>query len=338
MKRFIHLLFLLVFISLLSFAVIEKEHEINHTSYPNLEWVKVADIKGVSISDIAFADRFKGIAVGDRTSSSYAGSLMETTTGGSKWEREPHGSNDNINGVAYVDRYNLYMVGDNGRIVKGLSGGARGYLKAKNSGTTDNLNAVSFVDKDNGWAVGENSTILKTADGGETWEAQSISNKLSLLSVSFVNKSVGWITGKSSGYGQVYKTTDGGLTWNKLVLPETIYKINKLFFTDENHGWIVGRLGLILYTSDGGNTWQIQRDIKTGQEELNDVFFIDKNFGWTAGGKGTLLYTINGGKKWMKKDIATDNDLTSIYFRDANHGWLTSYSEVFRYSDDFLYD
>lgn len=338
MKRFVYLPFILVFISFLSFAAIENDNEMNPGSYPNLKWVKVADIKAISISDIAFADKFRGIAIGDRTSSSYAGSLMETTSGGSKWEREPHGSNDNINGVAYVNKQNLYMVGDNGRIVKGLSGGLRAYLKVKESGTKNNLNAVSFVDSNIGWVVGENSTILKTTDGGETWNIQTISNKLSLLSVSFVNKSVGWITGISSGNGQVYKTTDGGISWNKLSLPESIYKINKLFFIDENHGWIVGRLGLILYTSDGGKNWQIQRDIKTGQEALNDVFFIDKNFGWTAGGKGTLFYTINGGKKWIKKDIATDKDLTTLYFVDANHGWLTSNSEIFRFSDDFLYD
>lgn len=338
MKRLIKLLFLVVFISFLSFSIIENDNEGDAISYPKLEWVKVSDIKGVSLLDISFADNFKGIAVGDRVMSSYAGSVMETSVGGSKWQREPYGFNDNLNGVAYVDRANLYMVGDNGRIMKGLSGGSRAYLKPKQSGTKNNLNAVSFVDKNNGWVVGDNSTILKTADGGETWEKQTIPNKLSLLSVSFVNTSVGWITGKSSGYGQVFKTINGGESWKKLTLPESTYKINRLFFVDENHGWIVGRLGLILHTRDGGDSWKIQRDVMTGQKELNDVFFIDENFGWVAGGNGTLMYTIDGGKKWNKKNISTNQDLTSIYFRDANHGWLTSYSEVFRYSDDFLYD
>ena len=31
--------------------------------------------------------------------------------------------------------------------------------------------------------------------------------------------------------------------------------LNDLYFSDENHGWVVGSTSAMAYTSDGGATW-----------------------------------------------------------------------------------
>jgi photosystem II stability/assembly factor-like uncharacterized protein len=59
--------------------------------------------------------------------------------------------------------------------------------------------------------------------------------------------------------GHIAWSDDNGMTWTQATVP-TIETINALHFATRELGWAVGYDGLILNTTDGGKTWNIQLD------------------------------------------------------------------------------
>ena len=100
-------------------------------------------------------------------------------------------------------------------------------------------------------------------------------------------------------------------------------------FIDENTGWAVGgkevddvtEEGVILHTSDGGETWVVQ---KTLPDQMTGVDFINENEGWAVGDNGIIRHTINGGQNWTAQTSPMAGLLTSVYFIDENNGWIVN--------------
>lgn len=87
---------------------------------------------------------------------------------------------------------------------------------------------------------------------GTGWKKITLADTLLLEDVFFINDLTGYICGNK----YLAKSIDGGLTWNKFNLPDTIGDafIN-IFFIDVNNGWVAGD-NFILRTTNGGNSWQ----------------------------------------------------------------------------------
>jgi hypothetical protein len=56
---------------------------------------------------------------------------------------------------------------------------------------------------------------------------------------------------------------DGGANWQSIAGPAGSYYLRAVDFVDEYDGWAVGRFGTIIHTSDGGNTWGFQANPAT---------------------------------------------------------------------------
>jgi photosystem II stability/assembly factor-like uncharacterized protein len=135
----------------------------------------------------------------------------------------------------------------------------------------DQIAARSFIDRQQGWAVGTDdglgSLVLHTTDGGKHWIVllRDDDHGFPLVGVSFVDTLHGWAvasTGTLVGY--IIATDDGGRTWH----PQgTGYgPLESIHFTDALHGTVQGWDGnspdqkpITLITSDGGETWSVQR-------------------------------------------------------------------------------
>jgi photosystem II stability/assembly factor-like uncharacterized protein len=120
--------------------------------------------------------------------------------------------------------------------------------------------------------------------------------------------------------GEVYATTDGGKTWEKVWSVEK--GITDMFFVSDRDGWIVGNEGLVAITKDGGRTW---RSVPTSTKaNLTSVFFVNKTVGCAVGYGGAILYTKDGGVTWKEASISglwTPSPLASVSFADELHGW-----------------
>ncbi|WP_422105027.1 YCF48-related protein [Winogradskyella sp.] len=180
-----------------------------------------------------------------------------------------------------------------GHVFKTIDGGIT--WTALNNGNDiidEGITSIFFLDENNGFMSGGFNwrKVMKTTDGGVNWT--QVSNER-FGHIQFINDLVGY--GNTIGYadGRMYKTTDGGNTWNVSI--EVDEDINTFHFTDENNGYFVGDQGLMYKTNDGGNNWE---ELEIPYEWYTQVRFYSKNVGYIADEDGRLHKTENGGISW----------------------------------------
>ncbi len=116
-------------------------------------------------------------------------------------------------------------------------------------------------------------------------------------------------------------------SWHIIDIP-TQQNLNSVFFSDSLKGWAVGDSGLIIHTTDGGQSWVFQES--NSVNELVDVFFLDKQQGWISSINFTnppygtiLLKTIDGGQNWTSHPYPEENIfINCILFLDSLNGWM----------------
>jgi photosystem II stability/assembly factor-like uncharacterized protein len=97
-------------------------------------------------------------------------------------------------------------------------------------------------------------------------------------------------------------------------------------------GWIVGELGNILRTDDGGGTWTRQHaGIK---KPLLAISCVDEQTAWIGGKSGMLYRTIDGGATWEALTSGTTKHIFDLEFRDARHGVAVGDWGLLMYTED----
>src|SRR5690554_360007 len=137
-------------------------------------------------------------------------------------------------------------------------------------------------------AVGARGLIVRSEDAGQTWRQIVSPVSSDLLELFFINDQQGWIVGHD---GVVLHSKDGGVTWTKQLdghmaaelYEEHFQRLSKagdetaesylevvrlnymdgpeqalmdVWFANELEGFVVGTFGTILFTRDGGSTWE----------------------------------------------------------------------------------
>lgn len=115
----------------------------------------------------------------------------------------------------------------------------------------------------------------------------------------------------------------GKFDHSKIKMPEfsfvTTENLHSISFYDSGHIWISGNYGTILFSSDGGASWEKQ---ESGVNVLlGNICFVNQEMGWAAGVKGTIIHTSDGGKTWHQQQSGTENDLLDLFFLNHHQGW-----------------
>jgi len=193
------------------------------------------------------------------------------------------------------------------------------------SGTSSFLVDISFVNSNVGWAAGHNRTLIKTTNGGQAWTVSTPINSGDILSVFFINEQIGWI---GSSTGLIYKTTDGGVTWNQQYNANKW--ITKIYFVSETTGFAVthrydnvypyyNRMGEILKTTNGGQSWVIKNQIY--YDGYQCIHFPDPENGFAVGTFGMFTRTTNGGETWSNPIFLTYHWFHTVFFIDKYTGF-----------------
>lgn len=237
-------------------------------------------------NSLVFITAQKGFGAGE-------GCILKTINGGASWDtcfKNP--AVYGISGISFPDSKNGYAAA--------LDYNMSSYvLKTSNWGNTwdtvyhepvtnmENYNCIFFKDSLHGFAGGWMGKIHKTENGGLSWSSIPVDtiNSTCFNSIYFPVSD----TGYAAGDAVIFRTVDGGTTWQKLTYPFSSV-LYSLYFTDARHGYVAGGDGfssmILFQTTDAGNTWT---QGATGTQTLSCVFFSDASTGFAVGGNGTIL-------------------------------------------------
>ncbi len=211
----------------------------------------------------------------------------------------------------------------------------RGTWSAQTTPVAEKLNDVVFISENQGWIAGNGNTLLYTEDG-ESWEKRNISdgNTYNFLSIDFSGMDAGLATGEdiTNNKGVIFRTRNGGDSWNSVELSSDYQQVNKIAFADENTVYALAQYQIILKSTDGGMNWTEIYEFNSRMED----FAVLNNDLWVCGKNGNLQYSSDGGVNWIDSSPATDSWLSAVYFLDNSTGFTaTAYGDatVFKTSD-----
>ena len=177
-----------------------------------------------------------------------------------------------------------------------------------------------------GWGVSE-TQIVRTNDSGITWynvtppEIEKTGFGVDLFAL---DSDHAWMQKPDfenyPNSGTLYRTTDGGFTWNDAAVP---FSRGDLYFMNEQNGWVLADLGIgagsnavaVFQTTDGGATWEQTYTNDPNQENARDslplggiksgLVPLDMNTAWVSGviyapGEVYLYRTDDGGRNWTQ--------------------------------------
>ena len=209
-----------------------------------------------ALRDVKFFDANRGWAVG-QSSALFPVGVFTTDDGGRSWSALP------------ADEGQCWLAGDfldpATGIVVGRTG-ATGSIRRRTIESTSAefglraLHRVRLASPTEAWIVGDGGLVRHSADGGGSWQAPPGELPPQARHFDFQALAVHgqhcWVAGTPGT--QVLHTADAGHTWQVRPTGQNL-PIRAMAMADERHGWAVGDFGLILATSDGGQTWRRQR-------------------------------------------------------------------------------
>lgn len=181
--------------------------------------------------------------------------------------------------------------------------------------------------------------LYKTVNGGKSWQPVSAPFKIRVQDIFFVNENVGYVS--TSGEG-VFKTTDGGDNWTKILGNLVHYyhgatyfdPFSSLIFFNESTGIVYdqfGTTGMVLKTTNGGETWNIismkypenvSGKYLTIFNDLDQMIFPNlSDTGYTINGNH-LYRTTDKGDTWNEIYTSSSNRRLNVGFISSQTGFM----------------
>lgn len=291
------------------------------------------NLDNITYYAIHFTDENSGWIVG------YSGTIKHTSDGGDTWKTQYSGVQSNLWDIFFINNQIGWICGADNTILKTVNAGYT-WNHISSANISDKINvAITFVNENNGWISSNSGEISKSSDGGLTWQVIKQNNIGGSRLTAFDENIVYYLNKKL-----LFKTFDGGLTWDSLVVSTPKNYMNYgMFFPDPNNGYITtvnGTGGMlisdypVLMTKNGGSTWQTSEYLKTESYGIICVYFTDENNGWIAG--GNIFKTNNGGENWILDYSAKTGTIGAkdMCFINENCGWLINWEgQIYKYKN-----
>lgn len=304
---------------------------------------------GYSFITVRFFDANKGYVFQE------LGSLYKTDNGGVNWTTAIGSTAGDINAIEFANSTTVYAAGDGGTVYRSADDGGSwqpfptgvhghtdicftnsttgffvgwwGSIVRTTNGTTlqpysptyIDIKPISFPTSTIGFAASW-TQLFKTVNAGQSWAPLSLNlnNNLRFQFLHFFSKD----TGIAFAHAPLilYKTYDGGQTWQTGTIPLLYKDYIRAFFFVGNTGYInvEGVYGPnLLQTTDRGETWKVQSNQLNGTYQ--SFFFVDAKTGF-AGRGNELWKTVDSAKNWQKQ-FTSQNIFNSIWFTDAATGY-----------------
>lgn len=179
--------------------------------------------------------------------------LYKTIDGGNNWTLK---SSMPCMSICFPSENVGYLHGDSNSIFKTIDGGETWTLSTSNAnpGNISIVSTMFFTAEDKGFFGGYYyGAFTKTVDGGANWDCITTDCSsdigVGIRSVTFSSNEVGYAVCQAQN--NILKTIDGGETWTGQNLEVSL--LNDVYFTSDNIGFVVGGVGEIFKTENGGS-------------------------------------------------------------------------------------
>ena len=183
------------------------------------------------------------------------------------------------------------------------------------------LYAINFDKNNNGFTGGINGQFHFKAAQQDDWESYYLGYGYNIRDINFWNQDNGIIvTGGAYQGGMIFKISEG---FNLEVVDSFEQGLASIYYSDENtiH---VGGYGLILRSTDGGDTWQ-----RSGitADYFRSIHFPTTQVGYAIGFSGSIVKTTNAGQDWEvlrngDKLSVSNEPFRSVFFVNENKGYI----------------
>lgn len=208
-----------------------------------------------------------------------------------------------------------------------LSGNANANVDLR---TLTKFAASAFWGPSCAWVVKQSTgELLITEDGGRAWKSVPPTSVGPFQRLSFIDSRNGWAINQTARAGYVWRTRDGGTTWNLLTNVEfpttevSISFVNRLTLIDSLNGWLIFN-GTVFRTVDGGVTWErsVLPRLMGRVAQIMEGRFLDSNNGVLVDRYGSVISTVNGGRTWTIDRHHDPSEQISAFFLDLSNGWV----------------
>jgi photosystem II stability/assembly factor-like uncharacterized protein len=183
------------------------------------------------------------------------------------------------------------------------------------------------------WICGFSGMTLRSTDGGESFLGSLTPRLIQLESIHFVSDKIGFCSGPSN----VFKTTDGGATWEELFDPGFYtddsmqprqYSIWGCVFLDEMNGMAAGgdcvdHKQFFFKTTDGGAKWNLftTKEKSSSSSDIllyphtDTAYGVSSGVVWISEDKGDSWKVLSrtGGKDWHEEISVFGNTILLPY-------------------------
>lgn len=177
------------------------------------------------------------------------------------------------------------------------------------------LTAVHFPSPEKGWAVGHDGLILHSSDGGQSWQKQLDGYALNEQVIEVAERIVAQVRGTLEELQSDENADEYDIEDAEFALEEAEFMLEgamddadagpvrpllDVWFRNESEGYVAGSYGMLLHTTNAGETWTLVSDRMDNPEafHLNQIQPAPDGTLFVAGESGFVFRSGDGGMTW----------------------------------------
>lgn len=259
-------------------TIVGQPATIRRTTNGGTTWTDIYNIYTDTLRSVWFINDTIGFACGAK------GRIIKTIDGGLVWDTVSSGTSNLLRSVTFVTQEIGYICGGGGVILKTADGGFTWNQQV--SPLTQDLINIRFLNQDTGFACSSlgtflNGYVIRTFNGGAFWDTVYY-NAQGLLGIAIADANT-IVSG--GGTQTMVRSTDAGQTWSTVYTGNAGTNLRGSWFTSPSTGWMVGDLGSLFGTTNGGATWTSYAVVTQG---LLGIHFPNADTGYAVG-SGTII-------------------------------------------------
>lgn len=242
------------------------------------------------------------------------------------WQVVPLPTDETLSDVAFTgDPNHGWLVGKNATLLETTNGGKTWESRSfeLEEGRTYSFTSVSFSGQE-GWVTGQPSILLHTTDGGKSWSRVPLSEKLpgSPYTIAALGPKSAEMT---TDIGAIYRTKDGGKTWQAMV-QEAVGVLRNISRSPDGKYVAVSSRGSFYSTWEPGqDAWQPHN--RTSSRRLQNMGFGKDGRLWLLARGGLVQFNSNlESEEWedpVSPEFATSWGLLDLAYRTPEEIWLS---------------